>query len=380
MKTRALNGMGSIRQRKDGRFEGRYTGPDGKQHSLFGKTSQEVAKKLRAATASVDSGDWLQPIRITVSEWLDVWLRDYCAHVRPTTLDAYETNTRLHVRPVIGSIKLSSVNSAHVRRVLSAMTGAGLSARTVNTVRMIMGAAFSAACEAKLIRENPVGPVRRVSDKADREIEFLDREQIPAFVAAARQSHCANELLLLLFTGMRIGELLGLRWDRVNLDRAEITIDKQLVWHARQYTLTPTKSGLARTIHISPEAVDVLRAQRVKQNEQRIRAGHLWQSDPISEGLVFRTDAGRHMLFNTVQRQANRVGGMIDIPGLHPHSLRHSYAVAALRAGMDVKTLQNNLGHASASVTLDVYAKYTDDAGAAAARLLSAYFSSALQN
>jgi integrase len=71
---------------------------------------------------------------------------------------------------------------------------------------------------------------------------------------------------------------------------------------------------------------------------------------------------------------------MIGIPGLHPHSLRHSYAVAALRAGMDVKTLQNNLGHASASVTLDVYAKYTDDAGAAAARLLSAYFSSALQN
>lgn len=376
---KARNGMGSIRQRADGRFEARYTGQDGKQHSLFAHTASEAAKKLRAATASVDSGDWLQPNRLTVGEWLDVWLSDYCTHVRPTTLDNYETNIRLHIKPVIGALKLASVNSAHIRRVLNGMASSGMAVRTINGVRMIMRAAFRAAREDKLIKENPVDSVRRMDDKADREIEFLDREQIPAFIAAARNSICANELQLLLFTGMRIGELLGLKWDCVNLDRAEITIDKQLVWHAKEYTLSPTKSGLSRTIYISAEAVEILRAQRVRQNEQRIRAGHDWQSDPISDDLVFRADSGRHLLFTTVQLQANKVGREIGLPTLHPHSLRHSYAVAALRAGMDIKTLQNNLGHSSASVTLDVYAKYTDDAGIAAAKLLSAYFSDAMR-
>ena len=115
---KARNGMGSVRLRPDGRYEARYTGSDGRQHSLFGRTATEVGKKLRAATASVDAGDWLQPSRLTVGEWLDAWLRDYCAHVRPSTLRSYG-NLAAHVKASVGNISLASLNPAHVRRVLS---------------------------------------------------------------------------------------------------------------------------------------------------------------------------------------------------------------------------------------------------------------------
>lgn len=371
------NGMGSIRQRADGRFEARYTGADGKQHSIFGKTATEVSKKLRAATASVDSGDWLQPNRLTVAEWLDVWLRDYCAHVRPGTRRGYETRAA-HIKSSIGNVKLSAINTAHIRRVLSDAQRANLSTGTINNIRIVIATALNRAVEAHLIRENPASLVKSPRVQPVRDMHIIDRPQIPAFIAAARATNYAHELIFLLLTGLRVGELLGLKWDCVNLDRAEITIEKQLVRIGSKYSLAATKTGDKRTIRIVPEAVTILRAQRARQMEERVAAGHRWETGAPNDDLVFRTKAGRHLLFTTINKYAHAAGSAIGIPDLHPHDLRHSYAVAALRSGMDVKTVQYNLGHASAAMTLDVYAKYTEDAGAAAARLLSAYLSDSL--
>ena len=373
-KSKNRNGMGSVRQRPDGRFEGRYTGADGRQHSVFARTSTEVSKKLRAATAAVDSGDWLQPNRITVGEWLDVWLRDYCTHVRPGTLHGYQTRAE-HIKRSIGGIKLASLTSAHIRRVLSDAQRAGLAPGTVKNIRIVIATALNRAVDAHLIHDNPAKTVRVPASSPTREMHIIDRPQIPAFIAAARNTNYANELIFLLLTGLRIGELLGLTWRCVDLAAGEITISRQLVLHNRQYELSDTKTSTVRKIRIVPEAIAILRAQRARQAEQRIAAGHLWQSGAPNDDLVFRTPQGRHLLFATIDKFTHAAGAAIGIPGLHPHDLRHSYAVAALRSGMDVKTVQHNLGHASAAMTLDVYAKYTDDAGAAAARLLSAYFS-----
>lgn len=368
------NGMGSVRLRPDGRYEARFTGADGRQHSLFARTATEASRRLREATASVDAGDWFQPNRITVSEWLNVWLRDYCAHVRPGTLRAYETRVA-HVCKSIGSVKLQAINPAHVRRVLADAKRAGLAASTISGIRTVVETSMGRAVEAHLIRENPATFVKPPKLIRVREMHIIDRPQIPAFLAAAKATPYGNALIFMLLTGLRIGELLGLSWANVDLDAAEITVSCQFVRRRGEYVIAPTKTGETRKLCLVPEAVSVLRAQRARQAEQRIAAGHQWRTGAPDDDLVFRMPTGRHIIFNTIAHYVKVVGSEIGIPGLHPHDLRHSYAVAALRAGVDVKTVQHNLGHAKAAMTLDVYAKYTEDAGNAAARLLSAYFS-----
>lgn len=374
MASKNRNGMGSIRQRPDGRFEARYTGSDGKQHSIYGKTATEVSRALRAATASVDDGDWVQPNRITVAEWMEIWMRDYCAHVRPGTLHSYQTRVE-HIKRSIGNIRLAALSQAHVRRVLADAQRQGLAPGTVNNLRIVLATALNRAVDAKLIHESPAAGIHLPKAQPVREMHIIDRPQLPSFLDAARATPYANEIIFLLLTGLRIGELLGLSWAGVDLDKAELTVSRQLVRHSDGYAIADTKTGIARKIRMIPEAVSILRAQRARQKAQRLAAGVSWITGAPHDDLVFRTPQGRHLLFTTISKYTKRAGEAAGISGLHPHDLRHSYAVAALRAGMDVKTVQHNLGHSSAAMTLDVYARYTDDAGAAAARLLSAYLS-----
>jgi integrase len=135
---------------------------------------------------------------------------------------------------------------------------------------------------------------------------------------------------------------------------------------------TPPKYGEDRIIHLPAEAVAILKDQRRRQAEQRLAAGG-WDDDEISKDLVFRMSTGAAHNDRTIYKAVKAAGKAIGKPELHPHDLRHSYAVAALRSGADVKTVQHNLGHKTAQMTLDVYAAYTEDAGKAGAEKLSEY-------
>lgn len=366
------NGMGSIRERADGRFEGRYTGPDGRQHSVFGKTSKECTTKLKAALAAVDSGSWTQPNKMTVAQWIDLWLDKYCVTVRPSTLRNY-TSKMAHVRQSIGNIKLTSLSVVHLRQ-LYANICKYLAQTTCREIMIIFSSSLNDAVRDKLIPENPAKTMNLGKARPAKEMHIVDRPQFAAFVSAARETPYANELIFLLLTGLRIGELLGLKWNNVDLDKGTMRIDRQLVLIDGKYTLAETKNGEARTINLTPEAVSLLKNQKIRQLEARVKAGKLWTDC----GFTFTNAYGDHLLFVTIGKYVRRAGAAIGISALHPHDLRHSYAVAALRSGMSVKAVQHNLGHASAAMTLDVYAKYTDDTGLEATRLMSVYFSGVL--
>ncbi len=373
---RSRNGMGSVRQRSDGRFEARYTGADGKQHSIYGQTATEVTKKLRAATSSVDDGNWLEPSHMTVAEWLDIWYRDYCVGLRPSTMTNYRIRSD-HIKASIGSIRMQSLTTTHIMRVISDCTNKGLSPVSVNNIQLCMTSAFNRAVEAKVISENPAKNVRLKSKVSAKEMHIIDRPQFGAFIAAAKKTRYANELITFLLTGMRCGELMGLTWSNVDFEKGELNVCQQLTFNNGIYRISPTKTGDSRRIKLPPEAIAVFRAQKVKQAEQRLNASHLWQPDEISKDLVFTKSNGTHETNVMLWQVVRHVGEEIGVIGLHPHDLRHSYAVAALRSGVDVKTVQHNLGHSSAAMTLDVYARYTDDSGNVAAKLMSAYFSEA---
>lgn len=374
--TRAPNGMGSIRKRKDGTYEGRYTGADGEQHSVYAKTSKACGEALRAATHSVDAGTWLEPSTLSVAQWLDTWLSDYQGHTTPRTVEVYRGLVDRYIVPVIGVVRLNTLSSIHVRKVISEMQKKGRAVSTIRSAHGVISAACNAAIEANLLKANPAEGMK-LPQRVKTKFNIVDREQIPSFVAAAREDVNGNALIFLLLTGLRASELRGLQWADVDLDAASMHIHQQIPCHGVP-AFAPPKDNSVRTIELTPQAVNLLRQQRKDQAAARLAAGEKWETSELVDDLVFRSARGHFLSESVLAKATHAVGAKIGIPELHPHDLRHSYAVAALRSGADIKTVQSNLGHKNAAMTLDVYAAYTTDAGKVAAEKLSKYFEDAL--
>ena len=372
-RTRANNGMGSIRQRPDGRWEARYTSPDGQQKSVYGKTEKEVTAKLRSKLSEIDSGAWREPSKMTVGQWLDIWLADYQGDNSERTIIKYTSIINHSIKPVIGDLKLIKLAPIHIRRLISSMQSRGLSQVTISNYIRILRTALKGAIESRIIKENPASAVT-VSRGRVKKFHIIERAQFPEFIEAAKHTKYENELIFMLYTGLRVGEARGLRWSDIDFDAGTMDVQRQL--HAKftgTHRVTAPKYEEERTIHLPPEAIDILRAQRRKQAEQRLSMGVDWREDELSRDLVFRQPNGEAHGEKTILTAVRQVGKEIGIPELHPHDLRHSYAVAALRSGADVKTVQHNMGHKKASMTLDVYMAYTEDAGKEGAAKLSKY-------
>ena len=191
-----------------------------------------------------------------------------------------------------------------------------------------------------------------------KEIKPLDDAQATALIRAAAGTRIENMIPLALFTGLRISELLGLTWSAVDMDRGTITVDKQLSAKPKAGALfSSPKSGKSRTITPAPTAFQVLRRQKARQAEQQLKAGPLW-SNP--HGLIFTAEDGGPLSQQMAELNFSDVRATVGLEGTRFHDLRHTYAVNSIRAGDDIKTIQTNLGHASAAFTLDIYGHVTE--------------------
>lgn len=356
-------GSGSIRQRKDGLWEGRITvGNDpgtGKpiRRSIYGNTQKAVRQQLTQIRAALDKGTYIDPSRHTVSSWVQEWLDTYCVNrVAPLTLSAYQGLVRNHINPQIGAVPLQSVRGSHIQRVYNAMTDAGLSGRTVRNVAALLHKAFSVALKQGLVGVNPCDQAEPPK-MTRREIKPLVDADIPKFLAVIEDHPFRNAYALCLFAGLREGEALGLSWENVDFDRQQITIGQQLQKHKDgdhdYYISKTTKGGRSRTI--SPPAIcfSYLRQERQKQAEARLKAGSAWNNP---DNLVFTDELGGHIAFSTFYKRFKKIAAAIGRPDARPHDLRHSAATVALASGADIKSVQDLLGHASASFTLNTYA------------------------
>jgi integrase len=377
MSKRAAN-MGSIRKRPDGRWEGRYTASDGKQHSVYGKTQAACASALRAAQNDVDNGHWLQPSQMTVKEWFEIFLRDYQAHTTQRTRHVYGQIARLHIVPVIGDVKVSRLTPMHVRRVVNAMVEKGLSPNYIHHAHGVLSVAMNAAVESGLVKQNPAENIKTPPRNTPK-FNIVDRDLLPQFIEAASHNPNGNILIFAILTGLRAGELRGLKWSAIDFDKSSMDVCRQLQTHIHA-AFTPPKYNSSRVVELTSQSVALLKKQRKDLAALRLAAGDRWESNEIVDDLVFRSATGHFIAESVLHKAAREVGAEIGIPELHPHDLRHSYAVAAIRSGVDIKTVQHNLGHKSAAMTLDVYAAYTADAGKAGAKMLSAYWGDVFDN
>lgn len=371
MARKAAAGTGTIRKKtvtRNGKeytyWEARYTaGYDpgtGKQiqRSITGKTQKEVSKKLKEATAAIDAGTYTAPSKMTVGQWLDIWTEEYLGGVKPRTVDNYKGVVKARIKPGLGAVKLEVLSPHAIQSYYNGLIKEGLAPKTVRNIHGILHKALQQAVANGYIKTNPADhcilprPVRR-------ELAPLDEDMITAFLNAIKGHPLEDLFKVTLFTGMREGEALGLMWECVDLTAGMITIDKQLQLirgSKGQYQIVPTKNSKGRTVALAPFVVSVLRRVKHRQLENRLRYGECWEDSDF----VFTDELGHHLSASSVYKAFKKVVEEIGSPSTRFHDLRHSYAVASIKSGDDIKTVQENLGHATAAFTLDVYGHVTE--------------------
>lgn len=382
---RAANGQGMIRQRKDGAWEGRVTlGRDpgsGKllQKSFYGKTAEEVRKKITSAANDVDNNAYLEPSKMTMNQWLDRWLEDYTVALKPYTVLNYRSQISNHIRPYVGATKVSALTTDMIQRMYNSLTRSGLSAKTVRNVHGILHVVMETLVEIGERKDNPCTPLKKRLPKVEqKEMLTIAGDDLSAFLDVIKGDEYENLFIVDLFTGMRQGELLGLRWSCVDFTNGCIKIDKQLYMPTEKggsYSLQPLKNRKTRVIYPAPFVFDVLRKEKRKQAEARLLVGRAWDDGGFPD-LVFTNALGGHLSHKTVYKHFKKAVTASGIPDVRFHDMRHSYAMASMHNGDDPKTVQMNLGHASAAFTLDMYGHSSDQMKKESAERMEKYIAS----
>ena len=356
-------GNGSIRQRSDGRWEGRYTvgyTEDGKQkqNSVYGSTKREVRQKLTKILNDLQEGTYIAPTAMTVGDWLDIWLKEYKINIRKETWASYEQHIRVHLKPTLGKIRLNKLTPHQIQQTYNALVKErGLSPKTIKNIH---GALHGALEQAKIngyLRINPSEGA--VLPKIEKEpLQTMDSADVMDFLNAIKGDPYEYPLFVALFTGLRQGELLGLTWDCVDFEKGTLLINKQ---HSRakgekEFHFSNLKNSKARSLTVAAEVMNVLQLQKGQQEGWKDAAGELWDN---AENLVFTTPNGRYVNNKTLYMNFKRIVTQLGMPDLRFHDLRHTFSVNSLQAGDDIKTVQENLGHSTAAFTLATYAHAT---------------------
>jgi len=378
--SRAANGTGTIRERSDGRWECRVTlGRDpgtGKQKrkSFYAPTQAELVKLMKQVQADLDNGNYVEPSKLTVAAWMDIWLAEYLGGVKESTQASYQGHTKNHIKPNLGAVLLQKLTPHAVQKFYNLLTKAGKSGKTVRNIHGVLHQALDEAVKQDYIKKNPAAkPTLPRIIKPD--IKIMDDNIVATFLKAINGHKFEAIFFIDLFSGLRQAEMLGLCWECIDLKAGTILIDRQLVKSKLdgRYFIDTTKHDRIRKIKPADIVMDKLRVRKAQQAADQLRAGAAWSNE---WGLVFTDELGGHLVHQTVSKNYKSIVVSIGAPDLKFHSLRHSYAVISLMSGDDPKTVQENLGHHAAAFTLDVYGHVTEKMKENSAQRMQEYIKS----
>lgn len=360
--TRSAQGLGTIRYRKDGRWEARYTvGRDpgtGKQiqKSVYGQTQNDVVKKLQSIANLVNNETYYEPSKLKVAEWLKIWISDYTIDLKPLSLKSYLGHINNHIIPALGSVKLMALRPHHIQSFVNKLNDTH-SPKTIKNIHGTLHKALEQAIELDYINKNPADSCK-LPRIIKTEIKPLDTTQISLYLKAIEKHQFEKAYIVALFTGIRQSELIGLTWDCINFESGSIYLYRQYQKLKGGYKFVPLKNDKTRTVFPAKFIINILRAVRTQQLESQLKVGSVWEN---SYNFVFTNEIGTHFKHETLSKNHKKIVISLGLDHLRFHDLRHSYAVASLIAGDDIKTLQENLGHHSASFTLGTYTHATDE-------------------
>ncbi|NPV89211.1 MAG: site-specific integrase [Firmicutes bacterium] len=358
---------GTIYQRKDGRWEGkifvRYD-LDGraKTISVYGKSRKEVQDKLRDLADAKRNNELIEPHKTTLGQWLDYWLENHAeTRVSASTYELYYSLIRLHIKPILGYIKLLQLRPSDIQQFYTKKLKEGKASQTVRHMHTVLKGSLKQAARESMIPRNImdlVDPPKIIR----REIRPLTREEIEVFLEVIKKSYYYPLFMGYLFTGLRRGELLALHWRDVDLEKGTLTVTETLNRHKRKdknerttntellFGRTKTKSS-RRTIPLPEVLIELLREHKAKQEALKNQPDTFYQDTD----LVFATQKGTPIEPNSVLRALKSILKKNKLPQISVHDLRHTFATLLLSLGENPKVVAEMMGHSNASVTIDVY-------------------------
>jgi integrase len=348
------NGTGTVypRKNKDGKVIG-YRGSyivNGKRYYVSAKTKTETEQKLRQSMTDADRGLVFEAGALMLSDYLDKWLLNIKDTVRQRTWERYEQIVRVHLKPTLGRLKLKNLTPTHVRWLYREKLDAGASNRTVQYIHTTLRKALQDAVTDELIPRNMADGIKAPRPKK-KEINPLSPEHARTFLEAIRDDPLEALYVLAVHRGLRQGELLGLKWDDVDLKAGTLQVRRTLSLTRDGHVMEQPKNGKGRSIDLTQSAADALRSHLQRQLKEIEALGDECQD----EGLIFPGAHGQPMRPWTLTRKLQRILERVGLPHIRFHDLRHTCATLLLGKGVHPKFVQELLGHATITITLDTY-------------------------
>jgi integrase len=335
-----------------------YTDKGRKRKTIYGKTRQEVATKLAKALSDRESGLTFDAGNLTLGDYLNRWLHGSVRDsVKQRTFENYEGVVRKHLVPVLGRIKLKALTPAHVQELYRCKMDSGLSSGSVRNIHATLHKALKQAVRWSLVPRN-VTEATTAPRFTKKEMQPLTPDHARTLLDAARGDRFEALYVLAITTGLRRGELLGLRWQDVDLKRGYLQVRQQLIRTKKGLSFTTPKGSKSRSVKLTQRAVDALKSHRKRQLEDKLRLAGLWEDADLvfttKKGTPFHPDSLTKRSFEPLMKRAG-------LPQIRFHDLRHTFATVLLAKGTHPKVVQEMLGHASISQTIDTYSHVLPD-------------------
>jgi integrase len=325
------------------------------QKRITAHTKREVEQEVARIRNETRTGTYLEPTKLTLAEYLERWMAAIEPKVRPQTFRSYRRICRQRIGAALGNIPLASLSPLHIQDWYTDRLATGL---TTTTVRLYHGVLHTALKQAVRLRLLPSNPADAVEQPKRRHVEMKtwDAAQVRKFLEATADHPLGTMWRLAVLTGLRQGEILGLTWDDIDLERGTLSVRRGVILGKAGREFGPTKSRAGqRQVALPASCVTSLRAHRARQNKERLALGPAWRD----LGLVFPRYDGDVYPPSTLRKRWVETIKLADVPYIRFHDMRHTSATLALILGEHPKVVQERLGHSSIKMTLDRYSHVT---------------------